>query len=340
MTALRVFAFASVFGFLCASTADARPVTVKLGTVAPEKTPWFQAVNRMGKRWEEASDGQVKVKVYAGGVAGDEEDMLRKMKVGQLEAASLTGLGLAQVSKKTLALQIPMLMQSYAELDHVRGELAPELEADLEAAGLVVLNWGDAGWIHFFSTKPVTTPDDIAKLKIMVFAKDPKAEAAWKAANFNPVPLASTDVLQGLQTGLIQAFATPPIYALSTQWFALANHMVPVRWTPLNGATVIDKKTWEQIPADLRPKLMKIAKEEGERSKKRIRALGDRAIGAMKKHGLVVHDLTDAQRLEWRKTAERAYPDVRGNIVPAEIFDRVRKLAADFRKAEEQGTQQ
>jgi len=323
---------ACALSLLVPTLAEAAPITIKLATVAPEKTPWHKAVLRMGKRWSEESGGQVKVKIFPGGVAGDEEDMLRKIKVGQLQAASLTGVGLARVSRSTLALQIPMLMQSYEELDFVREAIAPELEKTLEAAGYVVLNWGDAGWIHFFSTKPVENPADFKDLKIMVFAKDAKAETAWKAANFNPVPLASTDVMSGLQTGLIEAFASPPLYALSTQWFALANHMVPVKWTPLNGATVISKETWEKIPEDLRPKLMAIAREEGERSKNRVRAFGEKAIKVMKDNGLVVHELSEKQEQAWQQAAEKAYPQVRGELVPEGMFDRVKKLAEQVRE--------
>jgi TRAP-type transport system periplasmic protein len=322
----------AAIALLVPTSSEAAPLTIKLATVAPEKTPWHKAVLRMGKRWSEASDGQVKVKIFSGGVAGDEEDMLRKIKVGQLHAASLTGVGLARVSRATLALQIPMLMQSYEELDHVREAVAPELEEELAEAGYVVLNWGDAGWIHFFSTKPVENPQDFKNVKIMVFAKDAKAEAAWKAADFNPVPLASTDVMSGLQTGLIEAFASPPLYALSTQWFALAKHMVPVKWTPLNGATVIEKETWEKIPAELRPKLMAIAREEGERSKDRVRAFGEKAIKVMKQNGLVVHELSREQEQAWQRAAEKAYPQIRGELVPAAMFDRVKKLAEQVRE--------
>ncbi|MEM1023341.1 MAG: TRAP transporter substrate-binding protein DctP [Myxococcota bacterium] len=327
-------AIACVWALILAKpvSSEAAPVTIKLATVAPEKTPWHKAVLRMAKRWSEASGGQVRIKIFPGGVAGDEEDMLRKIKVGQLQAASLTGIGLARVSRSTLALQIPMLMQSYEELDHVREAVAPELEKELEEAGYVVLNWGDAGWIHFFSREPVEGPADFAKLKIMVFAKDAKAETAWKAANFNPVPLASTDVLSGLQTGLIDAFASPPLYALSTQWFSLAKHMVPVKWTPLNGATVIDKATWEKIPAELRPELMKIAREEGELSKERVRALGQKSIKAMQKYGLVVHELDEKKQQAWLAAAEKAYPRVRGELVPEEMFDRVKELAEQVRE--------
>lgn len=313
------------------SPAFAQRVTVKLGTVAPERSPWHNSVKRIAQRWEKASDGKVKLSIYAGGVAGDEEDMLRKIKIGQLHAATITGVGLAQVAKSTVALQIPMLMRSYEELDYVRSKLKESIEKDLEEAGFIVLNWGDAGWVHFFSKKAAQVPADFRDMKIMVGAKDATAEAAWKAAGFNPVPIAATDVMQGLQTGLVDAFAAPPIFALSSQWFGLAKHMVPVNWSPLNGATVISKRRWDKVPDELKPKLLEIAREEGEKSKQEIRELGDKAVRAMKERGLTVHELTDAERTQWEKAARDAYPAVRGKVIPAELFDRVRELAAEYR---------
>ncbi|NJK89582.1 MAG: TRAP transporter substrate-binding protein DctP [Myxococcales bacterium] len=311
--------------------ANAEKVTIKLGTLAPESSPWYNSVRRISDRWAKASNNQVSLKIYPGGVAGDEEDMLRKIKIGQLHAATITGVGLGQVAKSTVALQIPMLMTSYEELDYVRERMRPVLEKDLEGAGFIVLNWGDAGWAHFFSREPAKLPEDFRNKKIVVGSRDSDAVAAWRAADFNPVPIATTDVLQGLQTGLVDAFVAPPVYALSTQWFGLATHMVPVNWSPLNGATVVSTRRWEKVPSALREELLRIAREEGEKSRKEIRALGDKAVQAMKDRGLVVHELSETDRARWSQVAAEAYPVVRGKVVPEAIFDRVKELAAEYR---------
>ncbi len=336
MTARTIFVRLFALGLACSlwvtpADAAAQRITIKLGTLAPERSPWYTSVKRVAERWNEASGGKVRLKIYAGGVVGDEDDMLRKIKVGQLHAASITGVGLAQVARSTLVLQIPMLMRSYEELDYVRQRVQGRIEKDLEEAGFIVLNWGDAGWVHLFSTKPAKVPEDYRDLKIMVGAKDPDMATAWKSAGFNPVPVPATDVLQGLQTGLLDAFATPPVYALASQWFGLAKYMVPVRWSPLNGATVISKRRWDKVPAELKAKLKKIAEEEGARSRAEIRTLGDKAVAAMKDRGLVVQELSEAEVARWEKAAAEAYPLVRGKLVPAELFDEVRKLAAEYR---------
>ncbi len=135
--------------------------TIKLGTLAPEGSPWHQIIRDIAESWKEISGGQVEVRIYAGGVAGDESDMVRKMRVGQLHAAALTGEGLARIAQEVQALQMPMMFRSDEELDYVRGKIGPRLEEIFEERGYILLAWGDAGWVHFFAQQPVVHPDDL-----------------------------------------------------------------------------------------------------------------------------------------------------------------------------------
>lgn len=316
---------------LAPGVAEARKVKIKVGTIAPEGSVWHSALQKLAQRWKKESGGDVVVKIYPGGVAGDEGDMLRKMRIGQLHMGSITGIALGQVTRATLALQVPMLLQSWEELDHVRTQLGPKVAAEMEANGFVVLNWGDAGWVHQFSVKPGTVPDDYRKFKYMVWNEDPASEKAWRTAKFDVVPLSSTDALSGLKTGMIGAFATTPLFALSSQWFGVAQHMVAIKWSPLNGATIITKEQWEKIDPALRPKLLKIAQEEGEALKVEVRGLHEKAINAMVDRGLKVHEPTEAEVAAWQAAADMAYPVIRGEVVPAEYFDEVKRLALQIR---------
>jgi TRAP-type C4-dicarboxylate transport system substrate-binding protein len=316
---------------LAPSSAAARKVKIKLGTLAPEGTAWHNALLRIDQRWQEASGGKVRLKVYPGGVAGDEGDMVRKMRIGQLHAAMVTGIGLGRIHRATIALQVPMLIHSWEELDYIRERIGPKIEKDLESAGFVVLNWGDAGWVHFFSKKPAKTVDEFRRLKLMVWNGDPEAERIWRLSKFNPVPLSSTDVMNALQTGMVEAFGTTPLHALASQWFGLAKQMVRLNWSPLNGATVVSKKQWEKIPAELRPELMKIAREEGDGLKQEVRGLADKAIKAMVERGLKVVEPDQTLVEQWQKVAAAAYPEISGKVVPEAYFNEVQRLAEEFR---------
>ena len=310
-----------------------RPLRFNVGTVAPEGSPWHEILQQMGQDWEKISDGTVSLRIYPGGVLGDETGMLRKVRIGQLQAVALSSAGLASIERSVSCLQIPMLIDTYEELDYVWDRIAPTLEARLEQQGFVVLNWGDVGWVYFFTKEPAKTPNDIRKLKLFTSAGDPEAEKVYKELGFRVVPLAVTDLLPALQTGLIEAFDVPPLFALLDQSFALAKNMIDVKWAPLVGATVVSKRSWERIPEQLRPRLLRAARAASQQRRSEIRKLGEDAVVEMQKRGLNVIHLDATTLAEWRAEAEAAYPKLRGGLVPADLFDEVVRLRNEYRSS-------
>lgn len=316
-----------------AGPAATSPVVLKMGTSAPEGSSWHQIFKEMGEKWKQAPGGGVTLRIYPGGVLGDEPDLVRKMRVGQIQAAALTSVGLSDIDESVAALSVPMMFRSYDELDHVRERLRPALERRLAEKDFVVLNWGDAGWVMFFAKEPFRTPDDVRKMKLFVWAGDNDAVELWKASGFHPIPLAATDILPGLQSGLINAFDTTPLLALASQWFGLAPHMLDLKWAPLVGATVVTRKAWDKVPAPARPVLLKAAAEAGERLKGEIRSANEQAIAAMQKRGLKIMPVTPETEAAWRRAAEGVYPKIRGPIVPAKVFDEALRLLDAHRSA-------
>ena len=305
--------------------------TIKLATLAPEGSPWYDIIRDMAETWEQASAGRISVRIYPGGVAGDEPDMVRKMRIGQLHAAAISGAGLPEIAPEVRALMMPMMLGSDEELDYVRQRIGPRLEAILEAKGFKVLTWGDAGWVHFFTRQPVVRPEDLKPLRLFVWAGDDAHVEAWKDAGYRPVPLAATEIHTALQSGLIDAFSTTPIAALSFQWFGQAKHMTDLKWAPLIGALVISTRTWRAIPDDLKPNFLEAAREAGARMRREIRKLGDEAVEVMKKHGLVVHQVPPAVAARWEKSARAGYASIVGRVVPAEMVAEVERLRNEYR---------
>ena len=313
-----------------ASTA-ASARTIKLGTLAPEGSVWHETIRDMAEAWKAAPGADISVVIYAGGVIGDEADMIRKMRIGQLHAAALTGTGLAKIAPEIQALQMPMMFRSDAELDYVRQRLGPRLEAILEAKGFKLLTWGDAGWVHVFAQRPVVYPDDLKPLKLFTWAGDTATLEAWQKAGFRPVPLAATDIHTALQSGLINAFTTTPIAALSFQWFGLAKHMTDLKWAPLIGAIVISTRTWRALPDEAKPHLLGAARAAGARLKQAVPKLGAEAVEVMKKHGLVVHQVPDDAAAAWERGARAGYASLMDVVVPAEMVAEVERLRDAYR---------
>jgi TRAP-type C4-dicarboxylate transport system substrate-binding protein len=315
---------------LVPAVAHAGEVTIKLGTLAPEGSAWHNHLRALGEKWTELSGGQVKVKIYPGGVVGNEADMVRKLRINQLHAALLTGTGIHDIDPAVQALQVPMMLKTDAEVDYVTAKLAPKLEKLLDDKGYVVIHWGDAGWVTFFSQKPAKTPEEMKDQKVFAWAGDEPAVEAWKIAGFKPVVISATDITTSLQTGMIQAVDTTPLAALSFQWHRHAKYMTNVQWAPLIGALFVSKKTWEKIPAELRPKLIEYGRESAAKLSKETRKLSADAIATMKKDGLTVVETTPADIAKWQATAEKAYPYIREKVVPSEWFDEVKKARDEY----------
>ncbi len=315
--------------------AQDRRIVINMGTLAPEGTAWHDALLQMRQDWNRISRGRVILRIFPSGVQGDENTMIRKMRIGQLQAVAVSGNGLSRIEPAISCLQIPLMLDSYEELDYVRDRLAPQLEGMIEQKGFKVLNWADAGWVRFFTKRPASTLDDIRGMKLLTSAGDPETEELYKDFGFQVVPLPYTEVLTALQTGLIEAVQGPPLYAMVEQWFGLATNMTEVKWAPLVGATVISNRAWERIPANMRPQLLEAARSAGRRLLPEIRQLNEDAIPAMTKRGLNVVRPDAAALASWFAEAKDAYPKLRGRYVSAHLFDEVERLRNEFRSQQQ-----
>jgi TRAP-type C4-dicarboxylate transport system substrate-binding protein len=321
-----------------AAAVRAQPIEIKMATLAPKDSPWCDVLVKMGERWKAIGNGNVKLTLYAGGVMGDEPDTVNKLRVKLIQAVALTGAGMGEIEKGVAALQIPMMFDSYDELDYVRDRLAPTLEKRIEANGFVVLNWGDAGWVYFFADKPMPRLADLRNLKMFSWAGSNDELELWKANGFRPVALAATDIQMGLKTGLIDVIPTTPLYALWNQCFTLAKYMTDIKWAPLVGATIVSKAVWDKIPEAQRGPMLQAARDSGQQLRSGIRDMGDKAIGVMtgglpgkKMDKLTIIHADDATIADWRKQTEAVYPKMRGKIIPEDLFDQARRLHEEYR---------
>ena len=331
---MRAWAIVLLAVFHLAAANPATAVVIKLGTVAPEGSPWHDTLRDIAAAWQKLSNGQVTLRIYPGGVAGDESDMLRKMRIGQLNAAALSSGGLGEIVPEIKALTFPLLLHNDGELAAVFAKLGPRLSAALDAKGYKVLTWSSAGWVYFFSRRPVTVPEDLRPQKLFFWGSDPQYVELLKQSGFQPMSLAVTDLLPSLQTGLVDAFAAPPAAALSFQWFALTPHMADLKWQPLPGATVISAKVWDEIPAALRPQLEQAAADAGAKLQARINLLNDQAVEAMRQRGLSVTRVTPEAEERWQALVRaKGIPVFVGTRFSREIFDAVQETLLEYRKS-------
>ena len=320
------FAFPAV---VRAATAPEFPL--RFGTVAPRGSSFHQSFQNMADEWKRVSGGRVEVTIYPG-TQGGEPQIVRRMGINQLQGAMLTAAGMGQIDKAPTALQlIPMVFQSWDEVDFVREKMRAHLEKALNDKGYEVLFWGDAGWVRWFTKKPILRPADVKTMKIFAATGDQAAIEILKDY-YQPVPLEPDKIFTALSTGLIEGVPLPAFLANFTQVATVASHMLDLKYAPVTGAMVVTRRTWEKIPADLRTQLLAIGEKTGTEVRRNSRAEDDAAIQAMReKQGLKVTSATPEVVAEWSRTIGEAYPRLRGQIVPAPLFDEVLALLKEFR---------
>lgn len=329
---MRKLAFV-LLGLLLAAPLAAQQ-TVKVATIAPKGSIYHRALQEMGEAYRQKSPAGARFIIYPDSIQGTEGDTVRRMRVGQLDASMLTVVGLTEIDPSVAALQyMPMMFRSWDELDHVREKLRPELEAKLAAKGFVVLIWGEGGWVQFFTRDPITRPEEFKKGKIFAWSGDVIQASVMKTLGYQPVPIPLADLLPAIETGMVDIVPVAPLWALVGQFDRTTRHMVRINWVPIVGATVMRKQAYDALKPEARDALRAAArKAEGELRAHRM-VQDEESIKAMQKRGLSVRELSPEMEQLWRAEAERAWPLVRGPMVPAETFDRVRAVLAEYRSA-------
>jgi len=310
------------------STAQAseprREPSLRFGSLVPRNSVYHQQLLELGQRWRESLGGQGRFVVFTDGSQGGESEMVRRIRIGQLQGGLLSVVGLREIDESVSAMQsLPLLFRSWEEVDFVRDRMRASMESRFLAKGFVVLAWGDAGWVRFFSRTPVARPADFRAMKFFTWGNEPEQQAIMKDLGYLPVPLETADILPAVQTGMVSVVPATPYFAMATQIFATANHMLELNWAPIVGAIVLARKAFDEMP----PQAQQALRQHGERVglvvRQRARAEVDEAVEAMSKRGLKIVRPTAQDLKEWDSLAEQLYPRIRGRLVPAEIFDEV-----------------
>ena len=309
---------------LMGASALASDKPLRIGTLAPKNSLYHRQLLEIGEAWRQAQGGNAKYVVFPDGSQGGEAELARRMRIGQLQGALLSIVGLSEIEPSINALQsIPLLFKTWEEVDYVREKMRTSMEKKFLDKGFVVLAWGDAGWVRFFSKDALMRPDDFKKMKFFSFAGESEQQEIMKSLGFTPVPLETTDILPSIQTGMINVVPSTPYFALATQIYGKVPHMLEINWAPVVGALVVTQKAWDDMSPAGRQALRTAGEKAGVQIRNKARQEVEEAVEAMRKRGLVVNKPNPDQLREWQELADKLYPRIRGNLVPAETFDEV-----------------
>jgi TRAP-type transport system periplasmic protein len=325
----RLFRTAAALCVLCAAT-NASGLTIKMGSLAPVGSPWELGARKLAAEWERISGGTVTLKIYAGGVAGDEPDMVRKIRIGTLNAALITVTGLQGIFNGVKTLSYPLLLQSDDELTYVLDKMKPFFDAELSKRGFKPVMWSPSGWVYFFSRAPVVTPNDLRRQKLWVWSGDPDEIQAYQSAGFQTVTIAATDLMTSLQGGMVDALVTSPLVAASSQWFGIAGNMTAMKLAPLWGAAIVSMKSWSQVPADLQPRLLEAAEKIARTLEPDLVKADGQAIDVMTKYGLKVNKVPPQTADAWVDLLQKTFSGLVGRSYDKVSFDMATKYLGEY----------
>jgi TRAP-type C4-dicarboxylate transport system substrate-binding protein len=297
---------------------------LKIGSLVPKNSLYHRQLMEVGDAWKKSQSGSPRFNVFTDGSQGGEAEMVRRMRIGQLQAALLSVVGLREIEPSIAALQnLPLAFRSWEELDYVRDKMRPSMEKKFLDKGYVVLAWGDAGWVRFFSKQAAFSPDDFKKMKFFAWGSEAEQQEIMKSLGYTPVPLEPTDILPSIQTGMINVVPSTPYFALASQIYNTAPNMLEINWAPIVGAFVITQKSWNEMTPEVQSALRISSEKAGTVIRAQARKEVEEAVDAMKKRGLQVNKPNAEQLKEWRALSEALYPRIRGKMVPADTFDEV-----------------
>lgn len=309
----------------------ASSTTIRMATLAPRGSSWYKALQRMGAEWRTATDGEVTLRIFPGGVLGPESSVIRDMRMGAPDAAAISNDGLAEIDRDAWALNLPLVFASYEEWDYVRERVNPMLEEKLAASGFIVLTWSDVGWVRFFTQEPLQHPDDLKGMRLAAAPNAPGELELLKSLGFNPVAITTVDLVTGLQTGLVDSMYLPIILANASGLYREVRYMTVLEWAPLQGAVIVVKRTWDRLPAEHREVMLRIGREIGAQQRVANRADEEASLQAMVRRGLQVVELDDETAAVWQRLADDTYPKVRGELIGEDVFDAVMELRDQYR---------
>ena len=317
---------------LFAPAHAAETYVLKFATLAPQGSTWMNIITDWADQVAKDSGGRLTFKLYGGGVSGDEPDVLRKIRFGQLQGAAMTGHGIGYIYSPARVLEIPFLFRDYDEVDYVRAQLLPQIRAGFHDNGFELLGWMEVGFVQLFSREPIYSLDDMKKRRIWLWQGDPLGDAFFSASHLSPVPLPITEVFTSLSTGLIDTAIAPPLGAIAFQWFTQTPYMTDIPVMDGIGGLIVSRQFFDKLPPDLQALLRKTGDAAGERLVIETRRDNAKSLAVLKQHGIIFTREwkdTDAELYALRDRAAATL--AKNGYIPAAIYQRARQALADYR---------
>ncbi|MCI0495664.1 TRAP transporter substrate-binding protein DctP [candidate division KSB1 bacterium] len=319
--------------FISVPCAFAQKYQIKFASLAPDGSTWMNVMREFDKAIREQTNGELGFKIYPGGVAGDEKDVLRKIRLGQLHSAGFTGVGLGEVNPEVRIFDSPFLFRNYDEVDFIQKKFFDRFAKGFEKNEYILLGWADVGFVYVYSNTPVKKLDDMKNVKMWMWEGDPVAEATFKALNINSIPLSVIDVMTALQTGMVNGVYTSPLAIIALQWFTRVKYMMEMPLADAAGAVLLSKQMFDKIPTQYQEILIANANKYFQKLMKLSREDNALSIETLKKNGIQIIPSPPADQLKlFYEKGKEARRMMAQKLYPLELVEEVEQALIEYRK--------
>ncbi len=308
---------------------------IKFASLAPDGSTWMNVMREFDQAIRKETNGEMGFKIYPGGVSGDEKDVMRKIKLGQLHGAGFTGVGMGEILPDVRILDSPFLFRNYNEVDYINNQFYDRFAKAFEKQGYILLGWAEVGFVYVFTNNPINDLDDLKNVKMWMWEGDAVAAATFKALGINTIPLSVINVLTALQTGMVNGVYISPLAILAVQWFTKVKYMMEFPMADAAGAVLISKSKFDNLPESYRQILLKNAQIYLTKLTRLSREDNKKAMEILKSNGIQIIPPPSPEKLkkfyEKGEIARRLLVD---KLYSLSLVEETEKALEEFRKNE------
>ncbi len=301
---------------------------IRIATLAPRDTDLTRGFVRIDRGLRQATKGAWGIQLYPSGIAGDEKDVIRKMKVGQMDGSLITSTGLSQIVRDVTVLTVPGVIDSYDRVERVQAAMKQEWQDLFNKAGFKLIAWGEVGQVRFFSKAPITKPSDLKDMRPWLWPESYMMKETYKIVGANPVPLGVPEVYGALQTGMIDMVWNTAIAVVALQWHTKLSYVTNQTSGVLLGAMMMTNDKWNSIPEDVRGTLLEQIKKNIEGDNKDVRANDKKAFEKLLQRGYHATNFSPEGKKEYDQLTATVRAHLVGRAYPKALLDKVMKIAS------------
>ena len=304
----------------------------KIASDAPDNSLWINSIREINREIYKNTGGNVGIVVYPASVMGDQSTVIKKIKIGQLSGATFSSGGLSLIYKDSAILGFPMVFRNEKEYDYVRSKMAGFFENQFRKNGYELLAWSEVGQIFLFSKKKVNSVATLKDSKPLLLEGDNISISLYNEVNTTPVPLQMSDILTGLQTGLIDTIYSSTYALIVTQWFTKVKYMADVPITHMIGAVMVDKALFDSMPQEYQKEMRRLFKIKFDAGIKQVRTDNDNALQALKKAGIIILPVDNKEKTLFYNVCEKAANKLTESEYSRTLLNTIRGHVNDYRK--------